>query len=186
MNLMNGKEIWCRPAPIRTRKVQDIEVVKSSRVLLAEMPRLIEEAIKRGLVYRPEIEPIEKIGRMSVIAVCQKCGLEYAQSRSSKYVVCHVCRLNPVPCKACGTIFQPKVKKNNTCSAKCQQDLARLGAMKRSDHIASKRPMMECPVCRTLYRARWNGGKLTKTCSQSCGITMMANKKKQIRKGEII
>lgn len=181
MNCMNGEKIWCRPAPVRTRSVYDIESVDTDRSLLAEMPRLIEMAIKRGLVYRPDVAP-SSIGHRSVTAICKKCRLEFTRSKSSHYATCHICRIPPAKCKACEQTFQPKLKKQTTCSPSCQQELARRARLIISEAAGTLLPSKECPICGTIYKVRNNGRKTTMTCSRTCGIALMVKNREQSRK----
>ena len=168
--LMNGKPMWCRPAPTKTGSIWSPEDPDEEVVAISELPALIERAIRAGLVQRPTAAEVIPPWRKNAIQQnCKKCGSAFWQAKSQKAVTCAQCRIAPKNCTVCGTKFQPAQKKYLTCSEACAHVKRQEGVQRHAAEQWAKRPKLECPVCHQLFPLRFSGGKAAKTCGKICG-----------------
>lgn len=179
--LMNGKPVWCRPAPTRTGAIWNPDMVEDKAAALAELPALIARAIARGLVHRPEpvTTLVERLGANSEWATCS-CGQQFARKRGGTMDRCFSCRTPAIRCRCCHELFHPPKRGQKTCSQACRITLIKDAAVRKT-----KPPQMaDCPVCGTRYVNRTGHRKSTKTCSQPCGIALMKRTQKANKKAK--
>ena len=168
--LMNGKPLWCRPAPTKTGSIWSPEDTDEEVVAISELPSLIERAIKAGLVQRPTAAEVIPAWRQNAIQkTCRTCGKAFWQAKSQNLANCASCRIPPKNCTVCGTQFQPQQKKYLTCSEACAHVKRQEGVQRHAAEQWDKRPKIECPVCHNLFPLRFSGGKAAKTCGRECG-----------------
>jgi hypothetical protein len=178
---MNGKAVWCRPA--RTREYdfapKDPNDGADQRLaILAEAAQLVAAGIRAGLVHTAESLPPEPkrsyVGRRSVLAVCDTCGLQFARGHTSLQPTCFSCRLPSRPCKSCGKDFKPLQRKQVVCSMACKVDICKAAAAKRVEAQRDKFRIVPCPVCGVDFKQLFTASKATKTCSRPCGVLLMS------------
>lgn len=166
-HMMNGHPIWCKPA--RTREYDFLaEESDDKSELLAELPKLVQKAIERGLIKRPTIKSTEeKPGPRSESATC-KCGQDFIRKVGGPRH-CFQCRTPAKECGHCHQPFHPKKWGQRTCSNECRIEAIKEGARKN----AAPPLYMNCPVCHKEFQNKTKAGKLTKSCSRECGIELM-------------
>lgn len=91
---MNGRPLHCAPARTKTLEINwtpDLD----PKAELAELPKLIERAIARGLVYRPKVDlaPVKEQRvvnpRLPIIHIeCPICGVNFAINRRNRLKTC--------------------------------------------------------------------------------------------------
>jgi hypothetical protein len=168
--MMNGKPLWCRPAPTKSGAIWSPEDTDEELVAISELPLLIERAIRAGLVQRPTAAEVIPPWRKNAIQkTCKKCGTAFWQAKSQKLVKCATCRIQPKNCTVCGKQFQPQQKKYLTCSEACAHVKRQEGVQRHAAEQWAKRPKLECPVCHNLFPLRFSGGRAAKTCGKVCG-----------------
>jgi hypothetical protein len=182
---MNGKAVWCRPA--RTREYDfapkdNNDGADQRLAILAEAAELVAAGIRAGLVQIDESLPSKSkrviVGRRSVLAVCDRCGLEFSRGHTSLQPTCFPCRLPTRACKFCGQTFQPQQAKQKVCSMACKIDICKAAAAKRVEAQRDKFRIVPCPVCGVDFKQLFTASKATKTCSRPCGLILMSRKTK--------
>lgn len=175
--LINGKPMWCRPAPTRDYDFGQVGTGEPN-LLLSQAPRLVAEGIRAGLVHRPEpvVTLVEKLGANSEWATCS-CGQTFARKRGGSTDRCFICRTPAIRCRCCHDLFHPPKRGQKTCSQACRIALIKRGAAKN----AKPPRMADCPICGVRYVNQTGHRKTTKTCSKLCGIELMKRTQKATR-----
>ncbi len=167
---MNGKPMWCRPAPTRCGDIWDKDDDTEEVVALAEMPRLVASAIKAGLIKVTSDEPKPFGWREGHIErTCRKCQQRFWSAPNKAKLRCIPCRIPQKPCAHCGNLFQPQQKKYKTCSQECAMAARKLYQDARSADYKAQRPQVLCPICGVNFGMKFSAGKMAKTCGKVCG-----------------
>lgn len=180
---MNGKPVWCRPAPTRDSGIWDPVDEPLETVTLDELPALIASAIKAGLVYRPDPAPLVAIGqrkRRYAVGICDRCQGRFNRGHKSGLTTCVPCRRPAKICKACGKSFQPQKAEQVCCNKKC----AGLALRQQAEERHGRKPTLSCVICGAQHRYRFSGGKLSQTCGKTCGYELqkIRNAEKKAKK----
>ena len=165
---MNGAPYWSPPH----RHEKSYAHRAGIRAELAEMPDLVEKAIRRGLIQRPD--PIGTIptpvrGDLADwrITNCQDCGISFERGRR-ELVKCASCRMSVRPCSGCGKEFRPPDRKKVCCSKECSQK-KQVQNFKRQ-HALTAKPlgMVQCVICNGMRPEPKRGARIAQTCSEEC------------------
>lgn len=169
--LMNGKELWCRPARTAWRPpVQgDVDTTDDNAerlAILRNAAQLVADGIRAGLVQRPRPDdlPPLRVDRPNVHFTCDTCGEVSQRGRSSTMSTCLPCRLPRGTCKACGREYRRERMRQVVCGNECKARLVGIQAAERK----AKRPNVPCMVCGQPHPLRFAGGKQTQTCGEKC------------------
>ena len=182
---MNGKPMWCRPAPTKTGSIWSPEDPDEEAVALSELPSLIERAIRAGLVQRPTAvdDPTGKL-RMdrpsNVWSRCDTCHQQFQHGKKSQLTTCFPCRLPAATCKGCGKQFQPQRRSQLLCGKACVGLALTAAATERNKDRAT----VACVICGTQHLIRFAGGKMAVTCGRQCAqqhVAQISRDKKQQR-----
>lgn len=166
MHLHNGKPLWCRPAPTKSGAIWTKE--DEQETALSEMPKLIANAIKAGLVQKPKEEPREVKPLASwQCAWCEQCGTKFTRNHL-RHVKCESCRNPPVPCFLCGTLFRKRHSKQNACSVQCSKEKQRRSYQVMAESKRKPVKLTECIICKEMKPVRQAGQKVARTCSKEC------------------
>lgn len=183
---MNGKPMWCRPAPTRCGETWSPEDQTEKVVALAEMPRLVAAAIAAGLIRLPsdELQPFGwREGHIQ--RTCKKCKERFWIAPNKVTRRCIPCRIPQKPCGYCGKPFQPEQKKYKTCSPECAMAARKLYQDARSADYKAQRPQVLCPICGVNFGMKFSAGKMAKTCGKECGtVYFMRNAEEKRRQRE--
>lgn len=174
-HMMNGKPIWCPSAPTKSGSVWTPEDLKKEddAVALSELPRLIEAAIKAGLVQRPSPEDTIPVWRKNAIEkTCKQCAKKFWAAKSNKLARCVTCRIPAKNCVVCDKVFHPTQRKYVTCSEECANQKRIEGIRRHSEEQWAKRPKVNCPICGVQFPMRFSGGKPVNTCGKECGVEL--------------
>jgi hypothetical protein len=176
MHLHNGNPLWCRPAPTKSGAIWSKEDELEETVELSELPRLIANAIKAGLVQRPAQEPrIVKPVASWQRASCEQCGAKYTRNHM-RHVWCEACRNPPVPCVLCGTPFRKRHSKQTACSVECSKERQRASFLVMAESKRKPVKLSECIICEQMKPVRQAGGTFAKTCSKECAAVYRKQK----------
>lgn len=141
---------------------------------LAEMPSLVADAIRKGLIKRPDPSglvptPILKRGPLAEwqTTQCDECGVTFERHKRT-LTKCEVCRISLKPCKNCGTEFRPVDRKKICCSKQCSQMLQVASFKAQHNYTKSQPKMAECIICHQIKPVRPSGSGVAKTCSPEC------------------
>ncbi len=141
---------------------------------LAELPALVANAIRKGLIKRPDPSetipsPVAKVGPLAdwQTVNCTDCGCTF-ERRQRKLTTCTTCRIPIKTCKNCQTEFRPVDRKKVCCSKQCSQ-LMQVASFKAQHNYTKSQPKMaECIICRQIKPVRPSGSGVAKTCSTEC------------------
>lgn len=78
-------------------------------------------------------------------------------------------------CQVCGKSMPMRKWAKKGCSLECRTILT---ARRKAT------PEKPCPICGQIFKPRLNGGKMTKSCSNKCGLVMMRNTQSETRKAK--
>ncbi len=141
---------------------------------LAELPGLVADAIRKGLIKRPDPAglvptPILKRGPLAEwqTTQCGECGVTFERHKRT-LTKCEVCRIPMKACKNCQKEFRPVDRKKVCCSRECSQ-LMQVASFKAQHNYTKSQPKMaECIICRQIKPVRPSGSGVAKTCSTEC------------------
>lgn len=175
--LMNGKELWCRPARTRGGEphIADTDELSAERdAILREAAQLVRSGIAAGLVQPPRADglPPLRANRPNVHFTCDTCGEVSQRGRSSTMSTCLPCRLPRGTCKACGKEFRRERLRQIVCSNECKSRAISMQAAQRK----AARPNVPCVICGQPHPLRFAGGKQTQTCGQKCQRQLQSKK----------
>jgi hypothetical protein len=141
---------------------------------LAELPGLVADAIRKGLIKRPDPkdlvpEPIAKRGPLAEwqIAECLECQCTFERNRRN-IVKCETCRIPIKACKNCQTEFRPVDRKKVCCSRECSQAMQIASFKAQHNYTKSLPKVAECIICHQIKPVRPSGSGVAKTCSTEC------------------
>ena len=174
--MMNGAPFWSPPHRHQKSYISRLCASTESTLNpeLAEFPALVADAIRKGLIKRPDPKdlvpvPIVKRGPLAPwqTAECLECQCTFKRNRRN-IVKCETCRIPIKACKNCQIEFRPVDRKKVCCSRECSQKMQI--ASFRAQHTYSKTlpKMAECIVCRQIKPVRPSGSGVAKTCSPEC------------------
>jgi len=141
---------------------------------LAEMPGLVADAIRKGLIKRPDPRgmvptPILKRGPLAEwqTTQCDECAISFERHKRT-LTKCKTCRIPMRDCKNCQREFRPKDMKTICCSAECSQKM-QVASFKAQHEYSQRLPKMaECIICHQIEPTRPSGSGVAKTCSPEC------------------
>lgn len=177
MGTMNGNPFWSPPSRhtrcLGARFLGLEETLPGEPPSLDEFPRLIEQAIKAGLVKRPD--PVKEETTLSGKPIaewrhitCIKCGQHFVRGHR-KHTACTGCRVPKKNCTVCAKSFQPPNNKIQCCSEECVMQSKSAGYRPRVI------PMHTCKVCQQPFTGRLSGAGWAKTCGVECTNTAKRN-----------
>jgi hypothetical protein len=141
---------------------------------LAEMPALVADAIRKGLIKRPDpsgLVPTPILKRAPLAewqtTQCCECGVTFERHKRT-LTKCEVCRIPIKPCKNCGIEFRPVDRKKICCSPECSQTLQVASFKAQHTYTKSQPKMAECIICHQVRPVRPAGSGVAKTCSPEC------------------
>ena len=174
--LMNGAPYYS--APHRHQKSYISRLCASSETTLnpelAEFPALVADAIRNGLIKRPDPkdmvpEPIVKRGPLAPwqTAECLECQCTFERNRRN-IIKCETCRIPIKACKNCQTEFRPVDRKKVCCSRECSQAMQIASFKAQHNYTQSLPKVAECIICHQVRPVRPSGSGVAKTCSPEC------------------
>lgn len=184
---MNGAPFWSPPH--RHQKSYISRLCASSEATLnpelAEFPALVADAIRKGLIKRPDPKdlvptPILKRGPLAEwqTTACDECGVTFERHKRT-LTKCQTCRIPMRGCKNCGTQFRPADLKKVCCSTECSR-LIQVASFKAQHNYTQTLPKTaECVICHQIRPVRPAGSGVAKTCSPECSKIFRANRNKQ-------
>jgi hypothetical protein len=173
---MNGAPYWSPPHRHQKSYISRLgslaeDVLKPE---LAELPGLVADAIRKGLIKRPDPSetipsPVAKVGPLAdwQTVNCTDCGCTF-ERRQRKLTTCTTCRIPIKTCKNCQTEFRPVDRKKVCCSRQCSQLMQVASFKAQHDYTKSQPKMAECIVCHEIRPVRPSGSGVAKTCSPEC------------------
>jgi hypothetical protein len=174
--LMNGAPYYSAPHRHQKSYISRLgslaeDVLKPE---LAEMPGLVADAIRKGLIKRPDPSqtiptPVAKLGPLAdwQTTQCKECGCTF-ERRQRKHITCATCRIPIKSCKNCQKEFRPVDRKKVCCSRECSQ-IMQVASFKAQHDYTKKLPKMaECIICHEIRPVRPSGSGVAKTCSPEC------------------
>jgi hypothetical protein len=140
---------------------------------LAEMPGLVADAIRKGLIKRPDPSglvptPILKSAPLAdwQTVNCTDCGCTFERKQRTS-VKCQLCKAPARNCENCGTEFRSTFLKKVGCSSECSR-LIGIVRLKARLSCNSLPKMAECIICHQIKPVRPSGSGVAKTCSPEC------------------
>ena len=174
--LMNGAPYYSAPHRHQKSYISRLgnlaeDVLKPE---LAELPALVADAIRQGLIQRPDPSglvptPIIKSAPLAdwQTISCTDCGCTF-ERRQRKLTTCTTCRIPIKTCKNCQIEFRPVDRKKVCCSRECSQLMQVASFKAQHDYTKSQPKMAECIVCHQIKPVRPSGSGVAKTCSPEC------------------
>ena len=152
---------------------------------LAELPALVANAIRQGLIKRPDPSglvpvPVVKRGPLApwMTTQCDECGISFERHKRT-LTKCQTCRIPIKDCKNCGKAFRRADLKKVCCSTECSR-LIQVASFKAQHTYTQTQPKTtECVICHQVRPVRPAGSGVAKTCSPECSKIFRANRNKQ-------
>jgi len=183
---MNGAPYWS--APNRHQKCLMTKLLSPSTGpvgKLSELPGLVANAIKQGLIKRPDPTgtiPVPVKGELADwrIAKCDDCGTTFERGRR-ELVKCASCRLPIRHCSGCGKDFRPPDRKKVCCSKECSQK--KQVANFKASHSLKAKPlgMVQCCICKGMRPEPKRGARIAQTCSKECRLVLQKQKNQKTK-----
>jgi hypothetical protein len=174
--MMNGAPYWSPPHRHQKSYMTRLGTMAKDvlKPELAEMPGLVADAIRKGLIKRPDPSglvptPILKRGPLAEwqTTQCCECGVTFERHKRT-LTKCPTCRTPLLECGNCGTKFRSVDKKKVGCSTECSQLLQVASLKAQHTYTKSLPKMAECIVCHEIRPVRPSGSGVAKTCSPEC------------------
>jgi hypothetical protein len=141
---------------------------------LAELPGLVADAIRKGLIKRPDPSglvptPILKSAPLAdwQTVNCTDCGVTFERHKRT-LTKCKTCRIPMRDCKNCGTHFRPPSNTTLCCSSNCSQAQQVANLKAQHDYTKALPKVAECIICHQIKPVRPSGSGVAKTCSPEC------------------